>query len=83
MKPKAPLMTCPCCGGLGRVPITKDLLRTWQRLNLAKPAMVSELLEKGVTPNAINNRLVALEKLGLARRHGKKGKWVLWLKVIQ
>jgi len=40
--------------------------------------MTSDLVERGITRNAINNRLVQLEKLGLAKRCGKLGKWHLW-----
>lgn len=31
-----------------------------------------------VSPNAINNRLLALESLGLIKRVGKDGKFILW-----
>ena len=76
----SPLVACEHCKGTGTVPLTRDMLRTWQRLSDTKPLLVTALLEDGVTPNAINNRLVALERLGLAVRTGKVGKWVLWLR---
>ena len=78
--PCSPLVACEHCKGAGVVPLTRDMLRTWQRLSDTKPLLVTALLEDGVTPNAINNRLVALERLGLAVRAGKVGKWVLWLR---
>jgi len=78
--PGSPLVACECCKGAGKVPLQRDLLRTYQHLETERPLMVSELREDGVTPNAINNRLVRLEQLGLARRRGKCGKWVMWLR---
>lgn len=78
--PCSPLVACEHCKGAGVVPLTRDMLRTWQRLSETKPLLVTALLEDDVTPNAINNRLVALEKLDLAKRVGKVGKWVLWLR---
>ena len=77
----SPLVACECCKGAGKVPLQRDLLRTYQHLEPERPLMVSELREDGVSPNAINNRLVKLEQLGLARRRGKCGKWVMWLRV--
>jgi predicted methyltransferase len=78
--PGSPLVACECCKGAGKVPLQRDLLRTFQHLETERPLMVSELRENGVTPNAINNRLVKLEQLGLARRRGKCGKWVMWFR---
>jgi hypothetical protein len=73
----APILPCSCCGGAGKVQLKGDLLRTFRRLG-SKPLLVTALLEDGVTSNAINNRLVALEELHLAVRVGKVGKWVMW-----
>lgn len=78
--PDSPLVACECCKGAGMVPLRGDLLRTYRQLETERPLMVSAMLEDGVSSNAINNRLVALEKLGLARRRGKCGKWVMWLR---
>lgn len=77
----APVLPCSCCGGTGKVALKGDLLRTLQRLG-SKPLLVTDMLEDGVSPNAINNRLVALEKLSFAIRVGKVGKWVMWRRAI-
>lgn len=76
----APLIPCKYCQGAGVVPLQRDLFRTLQKLDTKTALMVDGLKEDGVTSNAINNRLVHLEKLGLARRRGKVSKWILWVK---
>lgn len=73
-----PVVVCNCCHGKGTMPLSQDLFRTWSRLG-SKPLLVSELVETELGSTAINNRLVTLERLGLAKRAGKVGKWVMWV----
>jgi len=76
-----PAVPCLCCGGTGTFPLREDLWQTLQRLSFTEARRTDELVEAGRTRNAINNRLVALEKLGLVTRSGKTGKWVHWLRI--
>lgn len=71
---------CGCCEGTGKVSLGDDLWRTLQRLN-ATPKTTAQLQEKGITRNAINNRLIDLEAHGLAVCVGKQGKWRMWCAV--
>lgn len=73
-----PHVHCEQCNGTGRAPLKPALLRTWRELRELKGALSWGLKEKGITVNAINNRLIELEKLGLVRRVGKHGKWIEW-----
>ncbi len=74
-----PLITCDCCDGTGKRELEPTLWRTLQMIPYP-PASTPRIMldETGVTPNAINNRLIALESLGLIRRSGKDGKFILW-----
>ena len=72
-----PAVTCSCCCGSGSIPLPEGLWSTLQRV-ANHPTLTSDLQEPGITRNAINNRLIALEQLGLVRRAGKQGKWILW-----
>jgi DNA-binding MarR family transcriptional regulator len=76
---KPPLIKCECCNGTGKHELSADHWRTLQMIPYA-PASTSRLMldETGVTPNAINNRLIYLERAGLIRRVGKDGKFILW-----
>lgn len=76
---KPPLIKCACCNGTGEHELEPVLWSTLQRLRSFEPPVVRPLLDEiMVTPNAINNRLLALESLGLIRRVGKDGKFILW-----
>lgn len=75
-----PEVRCGCCTGTGKVILGNDLWRTLQRLD-STPRRTEDLQEKGVTRNAINNRLIDLETHGLAVCVGKQGKWRMWCAV--
>ena len=73
-----PIVPCGCCSGTGKVTLGGDLWSTLQRLD-STPRTTAELQEPGITRNAINNRLIALEAHGLAVSVGKQSKWRLWI----
>jgi hypothetical protein len=73
-----PVVVCGCCQGEGTTELGDDLWRTLQRLD-GKPRTTQDLVEIGITRNAINNRLIDLEKHGLIKCTGKRGKWRLWV----
>jgi Ribonuclease G/E len=76
---KPPLIECGHCGGKGCVELGADHWLTLQKLRLLEPPIMRPSLdERGITPNAINNRLLDLESHGLIRRVGKDGKFILW-----
>jgi hypothetical protein len=70
------LVTCRHCRGAGTVPLTGEYADTYARLaSLGREATGAELARLvGIKPTAMNNRLAALERLGLAssRRFGRK-----------
>ena len=73
---------CDCCGGSGKTPLRDEYQQTLNSLrNLKTPRTAAELHVAGITTNAINMRLMRLERLGLVRRTGKQGKNVLWASV--
>lgn len=76
--PARPIVPCGCCSGTGKVTLGDDLWTTLQRLD-STPRTTAELQEPGITRNAINNRLIALEAHGLAVSVGKQSKWRLWI----
>ncbi len=71
-----PHVRCAQCNGTGRLPLTGEYLATYLRLAcLGREATGAELGRLlGTTGSAMCNRLVALERLGLAtsRRFGQK-----------
>lgn len=74
-----PLVGCPCCSGKGRVPLSDELWQTLKRVRESiNPCITDQLVERGITRNAINNRLDDLESLGLVKCTGKHGKWRIW-----
>lgn len=74
-----PKIQCDCCGGTGKRELSADHWRTLQLIQRFEPPVIRPLLdEKGITPNAINNRLLFLENAGLIERSGKDGKFILW-----
>lgn len=73
-----PHVHCRRCNGTGRAPLTPDLWRTLKLLRKLGRGLACDMQEKGVISTAINNRLVALEAQGLAKRAGKTGKWIEW-----
>jgi biotin operon repressor len=75
-----PIIPCEHCGGQGSVPLGRDLQQTLARLT-DQPQTAADLEEPGIGRTAINNRLVKLERLGLARAEAKRGKWRLWVNV--
>lgn len=76
---KRPLIKCECCNGTGKEEIADHLWRTLKQIMARKvPTSRAELEEAGITPNAINNRLIWLEKRGLIKRVGKRSKLILW-----
>jgi hypothetical protein len=70
-------ITVPCghCKGCGRIELSGEYLATFERLrSLGTEATGAELGPlMGVQATAMNNRLAALERLGLvaSRRHGR------------
>jgi len=74
-----PIITCGCCSGTGRAELGWAEWSTLKRLRASKaPLRAKDLKEKDRQVTAINNRLVALEELGLARRTGKDGRYWRW-----
>jgi len=70
---------CDCCDGTGQMPLRDEYQQTLNALRRLKtPRTAEDLRPAGVTSNAINMRLLRLEKLGLVQRTGKQGKNVLW-----
>lgn len=79
-----PIVTCGCCLGKGRVELGRAEWSTLKRLRASKtPKRAKDLIEKDRQVTAINNRLVALEEHGLARRVGKDGRYWLWENVAE
>ena len=76
---KPPLITCPTCHGKGQSQLDTALTETLARLSKAKkPLSTLDLETPGVVLTAIANRLVILERHGLAKRVGKQGRSILW-----
>ncbi len=74
-----PIITCTCCEGKGKHPLKSPILDTFTRIvQAAAPVKASDLIEPGISPNAINNRLRALHDAGLISRVGKQSKNILW-----
>lgn len=74
-----PIICCRCCAGTGKIELPPDHWRTLQRLRASPaPLTTQELVEDGVSRNAINNRLSLMEEIGLIRRAGKEHKFILW-----
>ena len=70
---------CPKCGGTGRRPMPKPLERTLAKIQSSDhPLTRADLHEEGIGLTAINNRLVALERLGFIEPAGKDTGGVLW-----
>ncbi len=70
----ADLVPCPCCGGTGLRPLTGVYAETLALLRAAGEATGADLARRvGCKATAMNNRLAALERLGLAvsRRYGR------------
>lgn len=69
-------VTCSCCGGSGFIVLTGEYRLTLERLReLGGERTGAELgRDMGIKATAANNRLAALERLGLAtsRWYGRK-----------
>lgn len=77
---KTPCILCHHCDGTGRRPLVPELRETYQRLRRSRvPLTTADLMEPGITRNAISNRLTDLESLGLAYVVGKQSKSKLWM----
>ena len=76
---KRPIIKCGCCNGKGKRPLGADLWTTLQKMG-SNPLTTDDLLEEGISPNAICNRLRKLDSLGLVRVTGKKGKLYQWVR---
>ncbi len=66
---------CPCCGGTGTIDLTgvyADTLKLLRRTGEATGAALARA--DGCKASAMNNRLAALERMGLAqsRRYGRE-----------
>lgn len=76
MKTQPPLIPCECCRGTGVRELTGEYAATLARLReLGGERTGAELARlMGVKATAMNNRLAALERLGLvtSRRWGRK-----------
>jgi hypothetical protein len=69
-----PSVTCLCCRGTGRVPLTGVYADTLDLLRRSGEVCGAALARAaGCKPSAMNNRLAALERPGLAvsRRYGR------------
>lgn len=75
-RPETP---CPHCRGTGRLQLTGVYLRTLELLGEQSGPVNGSALAKaaGCKATAMNNRLIALERLGLAvgRRDGRQRLW--------
>ena len=71
-----PMVRCPCCSGNGVIELTGVYLETLVLLRQQDEEVTAADLSKrdGCNATAMNNRLAALERLGLAtsRRYGRK-----------
>lgn len=66
---------CSCCRGTGCVELTGEYLVTYRKLlEVGEQTGAALAAMLGTKPTAMNNRLAALERLGLAtsRRWGRK-----------
>lgn len=71
---KRPSIKCPECAGAGTIPLPPHLEQTLADLGkLTKPA--EYLAVRGLTVNAISNRLSDLLRLGLVTRHKEGRQW--------
>ncbi len=63
-----PTAACPHCHGTGRVPLTGVYADTWHLLRSQAHEVTGAALARldGCKPCAMNNRLAALERRGLA-----------------
>lgn len=74
-----PLIPCVCCGGTGKIELHAEYGRTLQLIREAfGPISTSCLAEEPLTANAIAMRCLRLESMGLIKRAGKEGKFILW-----
>jgi biotin operon repressor len=78
-RPRPVMVACPCCGGEGRVELTGTYRETLALLKRQRAEVNGAALARlaGCQETAMNNRLVRLERLGLAvgRRHGRERLW--------
>lgn len=78
-KTNPPLIKCECCDGTGKVKLPPEYWLTLKRLSESSSPISAKLLRPGsVTSNAMGMRLFRMESLGLIRRVGKSGKFILW-----
>lgn len=79
MKTPRDLVPCPRCCGKGTVELNDVLTRTLALLRRQKAEINGAALARldGCGPNAMDNRLVDLERAGLAsgRRNGRERLW--------
>jgi Mn-dependent DtxR family transcriptional regulator len=74
-----PTIRCAHCRGKGAVPLSGVYMETWAALRRQKERVSGADLARlmGVPETAMNNRLVALERHGLAEgeAYGRKRLW--------
>ena len=74
-----PEVPCPCCKGTGKVEMSGVYGKTWALLKRQRREINGAALARlaGCQATAMNNRLVRLQKLGLAigRWHGRERLW--------
>lgn len=70
-------MICPKCQGSGEVILQDGLLETLAKFGPRSRHTAADLHDPNEsTPNAINNRLEKLRKIGLLQRKRKGRRWV-------
>lgn len=78
-------IVCSRCGGTGRV-CSEGLSRTLSVVSTKHPMSTQEVFEALKDPDikitAVNNRLTALERAGGIIKRGKRGKAILWQRVV-
>jgi hypothetical protein len=78
-RPRPVMVACPCCGGEGWVELTGTYRETLVLLKRQRAEVNGAALAKlcGIKATAMNNRLIYLERLGLAvgRRNGRERLW--------
>ena len=74
-----PFIKCACCDGTGKRELEPSYQRTLKIISTQfMPISAKNLQEKGRSINAIAMRCLRLESMGLIRRVGKDGKFILW-----
>ena len=75
---RCPAVECFHCDGLGIVAIGIEYWTTLRVLVAADGPMTTDQLTEHAAPTAVVTRLSRLEKMGLVKRLGKRGKSIIW-----